>query len=296
MGMRVVHHIDELRAVVKSEKAKEPGIRIGFVPTMGFLHQGHASLLQAARQQCGLVILSIFVNPLQFGPNEDFERYPRDEARDLKLAEAEGTDIVFCPSTAEMYPKPVKTMISLSGITEGLCGASRPGHFDGVAIVVTKLFQIVQPDRAYFSTKDVQQVAVIKQLVDDLNMPVEIVPCPIIRERDGLAMSSRNVYLQPEERQQALVLSSALKLAEQYILEAKGDFQAEPLKMLIRTHINQMPLADIDYIEVVTYPGLDELEPNQQQQLQEPLEIVVALAVRFGKTRLIDTQIIRLQK
>lgn len=287
--MQLIHYIEDLRAIVKRKKAEKPDIRIGFVPTMGFLHQGHASLLQAARQQCDLVILSIFVNPLQFGPNEDFERYPRDEARDSALAEAEGTDIVFCPSTAEMYPKTVKTKISLSGITEQLCGASRPGHFDGVAIVVTKLFQIIQPDAAFFGLKDVQQIAVISQLVDDLNMPVEIVPCPIVREPDGLAMSSRNVYLQPEERREALVLSSALKLAEQRIIEARGDLQAEELKLMIRSQIDQMSTADIEYVEIVTYP---ELEPTQQ--LQKSLEIVIALAVRFGKTRLIDNMIIRL--
>jgi pantoate--beta-alanine ligase len=289
--MQLIHHIEDLRAIVKKARAERPDIRIGFVPTMGFLHQGHASLLQEARKQCELVILSIFVNPLQFGPNEDFERYPRDEARDLALAEAEGTDIVFCPSTAEMYPKAVKTKISLSGITEQLCGASRPGHFDGVAIVVTKLFQIVQPDAAFFGLKDVQQVSVIRQLVDDLNMPVEIVPCPIIRELDGLAMSSRNVYLQPEERRQALVLSSTLRQAEQHINEASGVLQVEQIKQMIRSQINQMPIADIDYVEIVSYP---ELEPVEQ--LREPLEIVIALAVRFGKTRLIDNRIIRLSK
>ncbi|NHN28687.1 pantoate--beta-alanine ligase [Paenibacillus agricola] len=291
--MQVIHHIEELRAVLKGVRAKQPGFTIGFVPTMGFLHQGHASLLQQARKQCDFVVLSIFVNPLQFGPNEDFDRYPRNEARDLELAEEEGTDVVFCPSTVEMYPKPVRTKISLSIITEQLCGASRPGHFDGVAVIVTKLFQIIQPDAAFFGLKDVQQVAVIKQLVDDLNMPLQIVPCPIVREQDGLAMSSRNVYLQPEERRQALALSSALKLAEQRINEAADVLLADELKQMIRTHIAQMPLAEIEYVEIVTYP---ELEPVSRLQRSISGEIVIALAARFGKTRLIDNTIILLSK
>ncbi|MEK3721819.1 pantoate--beta-alanine ligase [Paenibacillus sp. FSL H8-0034] len=289
--MKHIHQIQVLRDTISNLRAEKPNIRIGFVPTMGFLHEGHASLLQAARQQCDIVILSIFVNPLQFGPNEDFERYPRDEARDLALAKAAGTDIVFSPSTAEMYPRPSKTQILVSGVTERLCGASRPGHFDGVGIVVTKLFQIIQPDAAFFGMKDAQQVAVIKQLVADLNMPVEIVPCAIIREQDGLAMSSRNVYLQPEEREQALVLSRTLKQVEQQVIEMSGNLPASELQQAIRKQIEEMPLADIDYVEILAYPDLEPIE-----RVKDAKEVIIALAVRFGKTRLIDNVIIQLQE
>ncbi|SFK91100.1 pantoate--beta-alanine ligase [Paenibacillus sp. 1_12] len=289
--MELIRQIQDMRNVISNLRADKPSIRIGFVPTMGFLHQGHASLLQAARQQCDIVVLSIFVNPLQFGPNEDFERYPRDEARDLALAEAAGTDFVFSPSTAEMYPRPSKTKILISGVTEQLCGASRPGHFDGVGIVVTKLFQIIQPNAAFFGMKDAQQVAVIKQLVTDLNMPVEIVPCAIIREQDGLAMSSRNVYLQSEEREQALVLSRTLKQMERQTIEAGGDLPTAELKQAIRKQIEEMPLADIDYIEILAYPDLEPIE-----RLKDAKQVIIALAVRFGKTRLIDNVIIQLQE
>lgn len=287
--MQTIHHIHELRAAVRQARIDKPGIRIGFVPTMGFLHKGHASLLETARQQCDMVILSIFVNPLQFGPNEDFDRYPRDEEGDLAVARAAGTDIVFFPSVAEMYPQATKTTVSVSQVTERLCGASRPGHFDGVAIVVTKLFNIVQPDAAYFGLKDAQQVAVITQMVNDLNMPVEIVPCPILRESDGLAMSSRNVYLQPEERKQALVLSSSLKLAEELVHEQHGELKPDTLIEIIQNHIQKAPLAVIDYVEVLAYPSLEPIS-----QLTDTDQIIIALAVKFGKTRLIDNRIIRL--
>jgi pantoate--beta-alanine ligase len=285
--MEIIHHIHELRNVIKEARTGQHDLRVGFVPTMGFLHKGHASILTAARQQCDLVVLSIFVNPLQFGPNEDFERYPRDEARDLEIAESAGADIVFFPSTAEMYPRPTKTIVSVSDVTEKLCGASRPGHFDGVATVVTKLFNIIQPDAAFFGLKDAQQVAVIAQMVNDLNMPIEIVPCPIIREDDGLAMSSRNVYLQPEERRQALILSSALKVAESKALETAGDIPTEALKAAVSKHIQMEPLAQIDYVEILSYPDLEPIS-----QLNDASEVVIALAVRFGKTRLIDNIIL----
>ncbi len=218
--MQVIQHITDLRQSIRSRRAEQPSLRVGFVPTMGFLHEGHASLLEAARRSCDIVVLSIFVNPLQFGPNEDFERYPRDEERDLAVAEQAGTDIVFLPQVAEMYPQPIKTMVSVREVTTRLCGASRPGHFDGVATVVAKLFHIVQPDAAFFGMKDAQQVAVIEQMVLDLNLPVEIVPCPTIREADGLAKSSRNVYLNEEERKQATVLSAALREAETALAES----------------------------------------------------------------------------
>ncbi|NOU97518.1 pantoate--beta-alanine ligase [Paenibacillus sp. LMG 31456] len=288
--MQTIHNINELRAAVKQAKINHPGIRIGFVPTMGFLHKGHASLLEAARRQCDLVILSIFVNPLQFGPNEDFDKYPRNEEGDLAVAKAVGTDIVFLPSVDEMYPQPTKTIITVSQITDRLCGASRPGHFDGVGTIVSKLFNIVQPDAAYFGLKDAQQIAVINQMVNDLNMPVEIVPCPILRESDGLAMSSRNVYLLPEEREQALVLSASLKLAEGLIREQNGEVDVMSLIETLSQTIRQAPLAVIDYVEILAYPSLETVS-----SLKDTEQIIIALAVKFGKTRLIDNVIIRLK-
>ncbi len=263
--------------------------KVGFVPTMGFLHEGHASLLRRSKQECGLTVLSIFVNPLQFGPNEDFDRYPRDEERDLQVARQEGADVVFIPSVNEMYPVPAKTRVLVSGVTERLCGASRPGHFDGVGTVVSKLFHIVGPDRAYFGLKDAQQVAVITTMVRDLNMPVEIVPCETVREQDGLALSSRNVYLGGDERGQAVVLSQALALAGQ--LAAESTLGADELQRRLSEYITaEAPLAVIDYVEILSYPDLEQLQPG------EPLGSVggswiVALAVKFGTTRLIDNRL-----
>ncbi|WP_282943467.1 pantoate--beta-alanine ligase [Paenibacillus sp. RC67] len=286
--MQIIHHIQELRQLVREAKSARGGIKVGFVPTMGYLHQGHASLLEAARKQCDLVVLSIFVNPLQFGPNEDLSRYPRDEERDLAVAKATGTDIVFFPSVEEMYPRPTKTIVSVIEVTERLCGASRPGHFDGVATVVTKLFNIVQPDYAFFGMKDAQQIAVIQQMVDDLNMPVEIVPCKIVREEDGLALSSRNVYLEPEEREQALILSSALNMAEKLVREHKGPLLASELQEAVKQHIDQSSIAEIDYADILAYPSLEPIT-----DLRSVPAFIIALAVKFGKTRLIDNTIIR---
>jgi pantoate--beta-alanine ligase len=251
---------------------------------MGYMHEGHASLIRRSVQENGLTVVSIFVNPLQFGPNEDFERYPRDEKRDLAVARQAGADLVFMPSVSEMYPEPTKTTVRIAELTEGLCGASRPGHFDGVGTVVCKLFNIVQPDRAYFGLKDAQQVAVIAQMTADLNIPVEIVPCPIVREEDGLAMSSRNVYLSPEERRQALILSQTLAQVPGWINEGMN---AAELNMRIRGRIRTQPLADIDYVETVTYPDLN--PPSPDMPLRESRQpVLVALAVKFGNTRLID--------
>jgi pantoate--beta-alanine ligase len=273
--------IAEMRVHIK--EARRQGKTIGMVPTMGYLHEGHLSLVKAAREKCDLVVMSIFVNPLQFGPNEDFERYPRDIDRDRDLAKSAGVDLLFTPEVSEMYPKPMLTNVSVSNVTELLCGKSRPGHFDGVATVVTKLFQIVQPDYAFFGQKDAQQVAVVSQMVFDLSMPVQIVPCPIVREADGLAMSSRNVYLTPEERKEALVLSRSLKQAKIWLSEgvALRDIQERMIAM-----ISEMPLASIEYVEVLRYP---DLVPVEQPVPGE--SIIVALAVRFGKTRLIDNLI-----
>ena len=263
--------------------AKRQGKRIGLVPTMGYLHQGHLSLVEAAKKRCDLVVMSIFVNPLQFGPNEDFERYPRDMERDRKMAQEAGVDVLFAPSVAEMYPKPPLTRISVADVSAPLCGRSRPGHFDGVAFVVMKLFQIVQPDYAFFGQKDAQQVAVVTQMAADLSVPVEIVACPIVRDPDGLAMSSRNVYLSAEERKQALVLSRGLEQAKRWI---RDQVSPDEIRERLREMIGEMPLASIDYVEILHYPELTPvaaLEPGRT--------IIVALAVRFGKTRLIDNLI-----
>ncbi|MEW9698952.1 pantoate--beta-alanine ligase [Paenibacillus sp. SI8] len=287
--MEVIHSIADLRERIAAFRRKSEH-SVGFVPTMGYLHEGHASLLRKAREQNGLVVLSIFVNPLQFGPNEDFDKYPRNAERDLNVAEAEGVDIVFMPEVKEMYPSQVRTTVSVTGLTSRLCGASRPGHFDGVATVVSKLFHIVQPDQAYFGLKDAQQIAVIQQMVNDLNMPVEIVPCPILRESDGLAMSSRNVYLNDEERKQALVLSQALMKAKDYI-QANANFTAASLYDLITRHIETASLAQIDYVEVLAYPTLEPFAMESSPHAEHS-SIIIALAVKFGKTRLIDNLII----
>lgn len=279
--MQQITTIADMRVLIK--ETRRQGKKIGLVPTMGFLHEGHLSLVKAAREKCDLVVMSIFVNPLQFGPNEDFERYPRDIEHDRDLAQSAGVDLLFTPEVSEMYPKPVLTNISVSHVTEPLCGKSRPGHFDGVATVVTKLFQIVQPDFAFFGQKDAQQVAVVSQMVYDLSMPVEIVPCPIVREPDGLAMSSRNVYLTPEERQEALVLSRSLQQAKAWLAEgiAPDEIRSRMIQM-----ISEMPLASIDYVEVLRYPDMAAV-----QQPAPGEAIIVALAVHFGKTRLIDNLI-----
>ncbi|NOU99172.1 pantoate--beta-alanine ligase [Paenibacillus planticolens] len=287
--MEVVHSIADLRSRIREYRRKNDG-SVGFVPTMGYLHEGHASLLRKARSQSGLVVLSIFVNPLQFGPGEDFERYPRNTERDLEVAEAAGADLVFMPSVSEMYPAPTRTTVSVTGLTSNLCGASRPGHFDGVATVVSKLFHIVQPDQAFFGLKDAQQVAVIEQMVQDLNLAVEIVPCPTLREKDGLAMSSRNVYLTEEERKQALVLSQSLELAKEFV-RGRSSFTAGELESLVRSHIATAPLAVIDYAEVLAYPALETFESSTHTD-----SVIIALAVKFGKTRLIDNAIIQLRK
>ncbi|MGC5324599.1 pantoate--beta-alanine ligase [Brevibacillus sp. SYSU BS000544] len=274
-----VSSIAEVRKYIK--EMRQGGKEVGFVPTMGFLHEGHISLVEAAKAKTEIVVMSIFVNPLQFGPNEDFDRYPRDIERDSALAEAAGVDILFTPTVEEMYPKKMLTNISVAQVTEVLCGKSRPGHFDGVATVVTKLFQIVQPDYAFFGQKDAQQVAVVEQMVFDLSIPVTIVPCPIIREKDGLAKSSRNVYLSTEEREQALVLSQSLGNAKERIHQ--GERSAATILENILTQIKEKPLAEIDYVEVLKYPEL-----VAESELRQGETYLIALSVKFGRTRLID--------
>ncbi|MEK5398237.1 pantoate--beta-alanine ligase [Paenibacillus nitricinens] len=286
--MRVVRSIKQLREAL--EYMRQGGhTPIGFVPTMGYLHEGHASLLRRAGEMSNTVVMSIFVNPLQFGPNEDYDSYPRDEERDLELAEREGVDIVFIPSVEEMYPQPTRTTVSVSELTTRLCGASRPGHFNGVTTVVNKLFNIVQPDYAFFGLKDAQQVAVLRRMVSDLNMNVEIVPCPIVREGDGLALSSRNVFLSPEERSQALVLSRSLREAREAIEEGKVRTIAE-VRDLLTSVISSSPLAVIDYAEILTFPNLEGLR-NEVVLTDVDGEMIIALAVKFGRTRLIDNNV-----
>lgn len=284
--MKICRTIEVLRVELKA--LREGGRKVGFVPTMGYLHAGHASLLREAASNNDVSVLSIFVNPMQFGPNEDLDRYPKDEEKDLALAGEFGIDLVFMPSAHEMYPERPLTSITVSQVTNRLCGASRPGHFDGVGLVIAKLFHLVQPDRAYFGLKDAQQVAVIQQLVNDLNFDVEIVPCPTVREPDGLALSSRNVYLSAEQRLQAVVLSQSLHLAEAWIVET--EMNAERLVKLVTEHIGQSKDANIDYVELLRYPSLEPIAPDTTtHQVEETL--ILAMAVKFGTTRLIDNRL-----
>ena len=272
--MRVAATIVEMRALRRAMAGD-----VGFVPTMGYLHEGHLALVRAARQQNTHVVVSIFVNPTQFGPDEDFERYPRDEERDLALLRDERVDAVFMPSVEEMYPPGASTFIDVEGVTEMLEGAHRPGHFRGVATVVAKLFNIVQPRRAYFGRKDAQQLVVVRKLIRDLHREIEIVAVPIVREPDGLAMSSRNAYLSPAERAAALVLSRALRRADELL--ASGERDAERLRAAMRELIAQEPLAQVDYVSVADPDTLRDLDRIERSAL-------ASLAVRIGKTRLID--------
>lgn len=262
-----------MRKVRKSLKKK-----VGFVPTMGFLHDGHLSLVKRAKDENPVVAVSIYVNPMQFGPKEDFKSYPRDLNRDLAMLEP-FTDIVFVPTDVEMYPSGYDTYVLVKRITEVLEGLVRPGHFNGVSTVVNKLFNIVEPTRAYFGQKDAQQVAVIQKMVKDLNMNVEIVPCPTVRESDGLAMSSRNTYLSHEQRRAAPILYHALLDAKNLVIQ--GELDAGILRREMETLINREPLAKIDYISVADNETLKELHRVKYPAL-------VSLAVKFGKTRLID--------
>lgn len=278
--MITVTSIKELHEILNKVRKEST---IGLVPTMGYLHEGHMSLVKKAKETVDFVVMSIFVNPTQFGPGEDFEKYPRDLARDEKLAREGGVDLLFTPIVEEMYPKPGRTTVHVSGITEQLCGASRPGHFDGVSLVVSKLFNLVQPDYAFFGLKDAQQVAVIEQMVQDLNFPVKIVPCEIVREADGLALSSRNVYLSPEERKEALILSQSLKHVKERF--QNGERNAEVLRQEAIALIQESPLANIDYVSVLSYPELETVNYIESTA-------IIALAVRFGNTRLIDNTLL----
>ncbi len=257
---------------------------LGLVPTMGYLHEGHLSLIRAARRDNACVVVSIFVNPTQFAPTDDFGSYPRDLERDAHLLELEKVDFVFAPNAEEMYPKGHDTFVTPGAVADGLEGAARPGHFRGVDTVVLKLFNILQPDRAYFGQKDAQQLAVIRKMVADLNVPVEVCPMPTVREADGLAMSSRNVYLSPAERQAALVLSKAL--AEAAKLYAAGERDADQLRAAMKAILATEPLARPDYVSVAGGPLLNELARAEDGA-------IASLAVQIGRTRLIDNVILQ---
>lgn len=262
-----------------SRELRRSGKRIGFVPTMGALHQGHLSLVHAARAHNDVVVVSIFVNPLQFGPTEDFTKYPRTMEPDRKKLEAEKVDLLFAPSTDEMYPKGAMTKINVEGLSDKLDGKSRPGHFQGVATVVAKLFEIVRADRSYFGQKDAAQVAVLRKMVQDLNMDTELIVCPIVREPDGLAMSSRNVYLSPEQRKQALILHRALMRVQ--TMADRGERSAAALLAIGKEVIAEEPGAKLDYFEIIDANTLDPVDDISNGAL-------VAIAAWVGTTRLID--------
>ncbi|GBG11994.1 pantoate--beta-alanine ligase [Paenibacillus agaridevorans] len=289
--MIVCRTIQELKSAL-GERASD-GKSLGFVPTMGYLHEGHASLLRKAREENDVAALSIFVNPLQFGPKEDLDRYPRDEERDLAIAAECGVDVVFLPTVQEMYPGRPLTKVIVDEVTDRMCGASRPGHFDGVGTVVSKLFHLLKPSRAYFGMKDAQQVAVIEQMVHDLNFDIEIVRCETVREPDGLALSSRNVYLSAEHRSQAVRLSQALNLAKEW-LEEPG-MTASGLKQRVESHIREADQAIIDYVELLAYPELSLIDEEARLSSYNGT-VILALAVKFGTTRLIDNRLFETSK
>jgi pantoate--beta-alanine ligase len=275
--MKIIKTIKEMKTVLASHR--EQAKIIGFVPTMGYLHQGHLSLIRRARQSSDIVVISIFVNPTQFGPQEDLARYPRDIKRDEELAEQGGVDYIFYPDVSEMYPEGYKTYVLVEELSKKMCGASRPGHFRGVTTIVLKLFNIIQPHCAYFGQKDAQQAIIIRRMVEDLNLDVKIEVEPIVREADGLAMSSRNSYLKAKERKAALVLYHALTLAQKLIKQ--GERNSSVIISQMEKFIRQEPLARIDYISIVDNRNLQELALINKEAL-------IALAVYIGKTRLID--------
>lgn len=252
---------------------------VGLVPTMGFLHEGHRSLMRYARAETSFVVVTIFVNPLQFGPTEDLGRYPRDLARDLDACAEEGVDAVFVPSEAEMYPQPMATTVHVAGLAEGLCGAHRPVHFDGVTTVVAKLFSIVGPCRAYFGRKDAQQAAVVTRMASDLNLPVEVVACPLVREADGVALSSRNAYLSPEDRRAAPVLFRALRAAADAVTAGERDPQR--LIARVRETVATEPTVELEYVDVRDAASISPIDRVDGR-------VLLALAARLGATRLID--------
>lgn len=277
----VVKDIDPLREVVAL--ARHRGLTVGFVPTMGALHEGHASLIRAARAETGFVVVSLFVNPTQFGPHEDLDRYPRTFEADKKLCACEGADLLFAPSVEKMYPPGFRTFVEVTGLQDGLCGHARPGHFRGVATIVLKLFNIVNPDVSYFGQKDAQQARLIQQMAKDLHLPVKVKVCPTVREADGLALSSRNRYLSAAERQEAIMLFQALTEAQTVI--RSGETRPNVIRQLMEARIAKASHACIDYVSIV---DADSLEPVEQLKGL----VLLALAVRFGQTRLIDNLVV----
>lgn len=280
--IKIVHTVKEVRDQVKQWRMQ--GLSIGFVPTMGYLHEGHQSLIKKAVEENDKVVVSVFVNPMQFAPNEDLESYPRDLDADARLCEQTGAGLIFNPGPEEMYTDGFCSFVDMNGPTAELCGKSRPIHFRGVCTVVSKLFNIVTPDKAYFGQKDAQQLAVIKRMVMDLNIPVEIVGCPIIREADGLAKSSRNTYLNAEERKAALILSKTIFMGQQLVKDGLTD--AKKLVGLMKKNIETEPLAKIDYVEAVDFNDISIKDTISDNTL-------VAMAVYIGKTRLIDNFIVQ---
>lgn len=277
--MKIIRTISEIKKVLQLNKNKT----VGFVPTMGYLHEGHLSLVERARKENDIVVMSIFVNPLQFGPNEDFERYPRDEDRDASLAEAHGVDFLFIPTIDTMYPQKMGIEMKVLTGTDVLCGRSRPGHFDGVATVLTKLFHIIEPNRAYFGLKDAQQFAVVNTLISHFNFPIQLVGLPTVREDDGLAKSSRNVYLSDEERKEAKTLYESLKLGQQLV--AQGVKDVEEIVLRVRQYITENTSAKIDYVEMLSYPELIDVDFIDQQ-------VILAVAIYYKNARLIDNIIL----
>lgn len=274
--MKIIETIQELKQFVGEQKAA--GKSIGLVPTMGYLHEGHQSLMKQARKENDTVIVSDFVNPIQFGPNEDYDAYPRDLAHDMQKACQEGVDVLFVPSVEEMYPQNYATYTEVEGLTENLCGAQRPGHFRGVCTVVLKLFHLTKADRAYFGQKDIQQLMIIRRMAQDLNLDIEIIGLPIVREEDGLAKSSRNKYLSPQERKDALSLSQALQTARMMI--GQGERSAEVLRQAMQEIFDKLPCT-IDYIKIVDRETLKDTDSVDRPS-------IIALAIKFGNTRLID--------
>lgn len=279
--MEIVSTVEDVRGRVR--EWREQGMSVGLVPTMGYLHEGHKSLIDKAVSQNDRVVVSVFVNPIQFGPSEDLATYPRDLERDADVCEKAGADLIFHPEPEDMYFDDFCTYIDMDGLTEGLCGKTRPTHFRGVCTVVGKLFHIVEPDRAYFGKKDAQQLAVIRRMVRDLNFNLEIVGCPIIREKDGLAKSSRNTYLSPGERQAAVILHRGLERGEELV--RAGEKSAAAIVQAITEVIESEPLAKIDYVEVVDFDSIKSIETIQGS-------VLAAVAVYIGKTRLIDNFIV----
>lgn len=275
--MKIVKTIDEVREIVN--EWRKQGLSVGLVPTMGYLHEGHASLIEASARDNDRTVVSDFVNPMQFGPTEDLESYPRDLELDSAVVSAHGGDIIFNPEPSEMYHEGFSSFVDMTVLTEELCGLSRPVHFRGVCTVVSKLFNIVKPDRAYFGKKDAQQLAVIRHMVDDLNMDIEIIGCPIIREKDGLAKSSRNTYLNDAERKAALVLSESVFLGMDMVRKSEQDCSV--IISAMTAHIQAEPLAKIDYVKIVDCKSMQQIA-----RLDRPA--LCAMAVYIGKTRLID--------